>query len=236
MDLNNFVKKKEEKEEILISNEDVLIKRKSGKIFFKFFTKKGFEKYEKFLSFSTTKNITTDDEKKAENFFKESLKSGAEGVMFKSLNSKYISGQRIGNIVKLKKVNENLDVVILKAEFGTGKRAGFYSSFYVGVLDESKENFLTIGKVASGIKELGDEGISLSNLTKKLNKYKIKEEDNITFFEPKIIIEMTYQEIQFSRLYDSNFALRFPKMLRLREDKNIEEINTILDIKKLFNN
>ena len=158
--------------------------------------------------------------------------------MFKNLNASYKPGIRTGAMAKLKESKEDIDVVILAAEHGRGKRAGFYSSFFVGAKNDDytddSDKFLNIGKVSSGIKEIGEDGHSMDNLTRLLKPLKIKEVKGITYFEPKIIIQVRYQEIQKSPSYNSGYALRFPRIISLREDKDTEEINSIEDIKSFI--
>lgn len=155
--------------------------------------------------------------------------------MFKNLNAKYLPGARVGAMAKIKETKEDIDVVILGAERGKGKRAGFYSSFLVGVRNENtnENSFLEVGKVSSGIKEKDEEnGVSMKKLLSLLEPLKILEKDSIVYFEPKIIIQVKYQEIQKSTSYSSGYALRFPRIVTLRDDKTIDEINTISDIKE----
>ena len=158
------------------------------------------------------------------------MKKKAEGIMFKNLKANYQSGLRCGNIVKYKNVLEDLDLVVLGAEMGNGKRAGLYSSFYVGI--KNKNNFLEIGKVSSGVKDLEGSEISLSNLSKILKPLIKKIEKEKIFFEPKIILQIRYQEIQISNKYNSGFALRFPRIICLRNDKLLEEISTLNNLNK----
>lgn len=232
MDLTSFTSSKSSKNSIIKDNEDVFIEYKNDSYHIIFRTKKGLKTYQDYLFLSPTTSITTDSLEKAEAFFKKSLEEGCEGVMAKALDAPYVSGLRSGNMAKVKEAKEDLDVVIVAAEHGKGKRAGYYSSFYVAVKDD--EEFFTIGKVASGIKELDDQGVSMKNLTDILNSYKINEENNITYFEPRVVLQIRYQEIQPSTIYSSGYALRFPRMIMLRDDKRVEEINSIDDIKNLL--
>ena len=228
---NKTKKKKEEKKQIIVDNKYLKATQIGDKVEFFIKNKEGLKKYQDFLFFSTTNAIQTDNTDKAEEFFQESIKKGVEGLMFKNTNSTYMPGLRTGAMAKLKEAKEDIDVVILAAEYGTGKRAGYYSSFYVGVKNENyntdEDKFLTVGKVSSGIRELGEEGHSMDNLTNLLKPLKVKEQNGVVYFEPKIILEIKYQEIQKSNIYDSGYALRFPRIISLREDKDIEEINTI---------
>jgi len=242
MDLTNFTnsnKKKENlKKEIILNNDEIRIIKIGEKIEFYVKKKKALEKYQDFLFMSPTHSIITDSNDIAQNFFTKSLEEGVEGLMFKNLDSVYKPGLRSGAMAKLKETKEDIDVVIIAAEHGMGKRAGFYSSFFVGVrnndnFDENDE-FLEIGKVASGVKEIGEEGASIYNLTNLLKPFKLREENGITYFEPKIILQVKYQEIQKSTTYSSGYALRFPRIIMLREDKDISEINSIEDVEKFI--
>lgn len=236
MDLTKFTKKKKEdvKKEIIVDNSNVKIMKYGNEV--EFFIKNNgmLEKYQDFLFFSVTNSIITDDDEVAQKFFKESIERKVEGLMFKNLDSSYKPGLRSGAMAKLKETKEDIDVVILGAEHGTGKRAGFYSSFIVGVKNDNyfdeEDQYLEIGKVSSGILELGDEGHTMENLTNLLKPIKISEEAGVVRFEPKIVLQVRYQEIQKSTTYKSGYALRFPRIISLREDKDITEINSIEDI------
>jgi len=242
MDLTNFTSEKKvkviEKEEIFLNNDEVRIKLVGDEVSFFFKKKSAIEKYNDFLFFSPTISIISDSEKEAEDFFEFSINKKVEGLMFKKLDSIYIPGTRVGSMVKLKETKEDLDLVILGAEFGKGKRAGFYSSFLVGVKGILEDDFLEIGKVSSGIKEKKDEkdnlGVTLDEITNLLRPLKISNSKNMDFFEPKIIIQVKYQDIQKSIFYSSGYALRFPRIISLREDKELSEINSLKDIENFI--
>lgn len=237
MDLTRFTKdKSEEKKEIILDNDEITVTKIGENVEFFLKKKEALAKYKDFLFFSPTNAMVTDSDEKAQEFFETSLAEGVEGLMFKSLETGYKPGVRAGSMAKLKETKEDLDVVILAAEYGSGKRGGYYTSFHVGVRDEDAmddENaFLEVGKVSSGIKELGDVGASMENLTNLLKPLKISESNGIVQVEPKIVIQVRYQEIQKSTTYSSGYALRFPRIISLREDKTVEEINTIEDVSR----
>ena len=195
MDLTSFTKKRfveDIKEEILVDNNEVKITKIGGEVEFILKKKEALEKYQDYLFLSPTHAIKTKSKEESQLFFEKSAKEGVEGLMFKSLNAKYKPGIRTGAMAKLKETKEDLDLVIVGAEHGKGKRAGFYSSFIVAVknddFSDSDDKFLEIGKVSSGIKELDSEGASLENLTRLLKPLKISEEKDIVYFEPKIIL------------------------------------------------
>ena len=179
------------------------------------------------------KQLITSDVKEAEKFFKESLKEGEEGVMAKNLEAIYKPGKRIGYGVKIKPVAENLDLVITAAEHGTGKRVKWLSSFYISCKD--KEEFLEVGKVSTGGKEKEEQGLSFAELTRLLKPFITEEHGRRVKIKPKIVIEVGYEEIQKSPTYNSGFALRFPRIIRLRtDDKLPKDANTSEDIKRIY--
>jgi len=177
--------------------------------------------------------IVTDDLKLAEEFYKESLKLGNEGIMMKSMEAPYKPGSRVGYGVKIKPTMENVDVVIVGAEWGEGKRANWLSSFTIACSDEGK--FREIGKVGTGIKEKTEGGVSFEQLTKLLKPLVIGKKGKEVKVKPKIVIEVSYEEIQKSPTYESGFALRFPRVKSLRTDMGPKEISTLNIVKDFYN-
>lgn len=178
--------------------------------------------------------IITDDIKEAERFYKKSLDNGNEGIMVKNLQGIYKPGSRVGYGVKVKPIMETLEVVIVGAEWGEGKRSAWLSSFVIACKDPETNQFLEIGRVGTGIKEKEEEGVSFNYLTKLLKPLIIEDKGRAVIIKPEIVIEVNYEEIQKSPTYTSGFALRFPRLVKLREDRSSKEINTIEDVKKMY--
>ncbi len=181
-----------------------------------------------------TKKLVSNNAKEINEFYKESLRAGNEGLMLKNINSNYIPGRYVNGWCKIKNVLEPLDLVIVGATYGEGKRAGDLSSYIVAC--KNKDKFLECGMVSTGIKEKESEaGITYKEITKLLKPLIVKEEGRTVFVKPKIIIEVGYEEIQKSPSYNSGFALRFPRFLRLRtHDKPLDEINSLKDLEKIY--
>jgi DNA ligase 1 len=174
--------------------------------------------------------IITDDEKRAEQFYKASLAAGNEGLMFKTLDAPYKPGSRVGFMVKMKPVMDEFDVVIVGAEWGEGKRSGWLTSFIIAVLDDDG-NFVELGRVGTGLKELEQEGgTTFDELTKLLRDDIIDEDGKEVRVKPNIVIEVKFEEIQKSPSYSSGFALRFPRFVRLRDDRRPEEVSMLADV------
>lgn len=182
------------------------------------------------ISIST--QIITDSEKEVQKFYKDALKIGEEGIMIKNLNSSYVSGRYVGNLAKLKPDVSDLDLVIVGAEYGTGKRAGGLTSFIVAC--KSGDKFLEVGKVSSGLKEKEGEGTTYNEINALLQPLIIDEDDSSVNVKPKIVVSVTYQNIQPSPTYSSGFALRFPRITHYRPERGIHDIATLEDIKKEF--
>ncbi len=185
----------------------------------------------------SSKMIITDDETKAEKFYKEALKNQQEGVMMKNLKAIYQPGRRVGQMIKVKPEERDLDLVITGAEYGKGKRSGWFSSFILSCSDGEK--FLEIGKMGTGIKEKSSEevgGTSFAELTEMIKPLIIEEKGKSVKIKPKIVVSVTYQEIQRSPNYNSGWALRFPRFVALRPDKKASQVSRLKEIEKDFEN
>ena len=176
-----------------------------------------------------TVQLVTGDASEAEKFYKRALELGHEGVMAKRLDSVYEPGNRGKKWLKVKPTMEDLDLVIIGAEWGEGRRAHVLGSFLVAAFDQHSGEFVPVGKVGSGFT---DE--DLVEFTEMLKPLIVREEGKYVEIEPKVVIEVTYQEIQRSPKYRSGFALRFPRYVALREDKSPEEADTIERIVELY--
>ena len=173
--------------------------------------------------------LVTDSADEAQEFYEKALELGHEGVMAKRLDSVYEPGNRGKKWLKVKPTMEDLDLVIIGAEWGEGRRAHLLGSFLVAAFDPHSGEFVPVGKVGSGFT---DE--DLAEFTKMLKPLIVKEEGKYVEIEPKVVIEVTYQEIQKSPKYRSGFALRFPRYVALREDKSPEEADTIERVAQLY--
>jgi DNA ligase-1 len=170
----------------------------------------------------------TDDLKEAEDFYNYALSIGHEGVMVKNLEAAYVIGSRVGYMYKVKPVAESLDLVIMGAIWGEGKRAGWLSSYYLGARDELGE-FKFVGRVATGVTE--QQLAEYTQLLKPLIEFQRGKEVRLM---PEVVVEVGYQEIQKSPKYDSGFALRFPRVIEVRADKSVEEVDTLERMEGLY--
>jgi DNA ligase-1 len=176
------------------------------------------------------KQIVTGDVGEVEKFYEEALGENQEGLMGKSLSAPYKPGARIGYAVKLKPEDNDFDLVITGAEWGTGKRAGWLTSFDVACRDDGK--LLEIGKVSTGLKELPEQGLSFKEMTDMLEKLVVEVEGRKIKVRPEIVVTVQYQNVQKSPTYSSGYALRFPRILRLREDRSKDDVATLSEVEK----
>jgi len=176
-----------------------------------------------------TNQIVTDQQLQAEAFLKEAVAAGHEGLMAKKLDSPYTPGRRGKRWLKIKTILDTLDLVITGAEYGYGRRKGWLSDYYLAVRDPESDEFLELGKTFKG---LTDEDII--DLTKRLKESAVSEDGHRVVVIPKIVVEVAYNEIQQSPRYKSQMALRFARIIRIREDKTPQEADTIQRVREIY--
>ena len=147
----------------------------------------------------------------------------------KNLAAHYQPGKRVGFWLKVKQILEPLDLVVVGAEWGEGKRAKWLGSLILACRRGSE--FLATGRMGSGLTEE-----QMEDLTKRLKELIVEEHGRIVKIKPKIVIEVGYEEIQKSPKYPSGYALRFPRLRRIRDptDKGPSDANTLADLERLF--
>lgn len=172
--------------------------------------------------FQLAKQIVTDDLKRAEEFYHEALNAKQEGVFLKVLDSKYVFGRHVGGWYKIKPIMETLDLVIVAATWGEGKRANWLSSYVLATREPDTGDYLPCGMMGTGLTE-----DMFQLMTDKLKPLIVEEKGKEVKVKPRVVVEVAYQEIQKSPNYKSGYALRFPRLIRIREDKGPEEADTI---------
>jgi DNA ligase-1 len=161
--------------------------------------------------------------------FNESRDGGHEGLVVKELESQYYPGKRGRHWTKLKYELDTIDAVIVIAEYGHGKRAGSLSDYTFAVKDDNDGSLKTIGKAYSG---LTDEEIA--KMTDRLRSIAVKDEGYRLVVRPEIVLEVAFDSIQKSNRHDSGFALRFPRIKYIREDKTVSDIDTMRRVQRLY--
>ncbi|MBS7639043.1 MAG: ATP-dependent DNA ligase [Candidatus Bathyarchaeia archaeon] len=178
-------------------------------------------------SIPLTKQMVASSMEEAESFLRAAVSEGHEGLMAKRLDSPYTPGIRGKHWFKIKEVLEPLDLVIVAAEYGYGRRHNWLSDYYLAARDGEK--FTVIGKTFKGLTD--DE---IAEMTERLKKIAIREEGSMVIVQPKIVVEVAYNEIQMSPKYESGMALRFARITRIRDDKSPEEADTIETVRKIY--
>jgi DNA ligase-1 len=185
------------------------------------------------LKIVLAKRIVSSDPKEIEMFYRQALADSQEGVMMKNIEAPYQPGRRAGFMVKIKPVMESLDLVIVGAEWGEGKRSGWLTSYMLACVDDEGE-LAEVGKSSTGLKEKREEGLSFEEMTELLKPLIVSEKGKEVRVKPRLVIEVSYQEIQKSPTYRSGYALRFPTIVRLREDRGADEASTLSQVEEFY--
>jgi DNA ligase-1 len=156
-----------------------------------------------------------------EEFYSAAIEAGFEGVVAKSLASKYTPGARGRGWLKIKNAR-TLDLVIVAADWGYGRRKGWLSNYHLAARDERGGGFAEVGKTFKGLTDAQFEAI-----TEKLLALKIEDSHGTVTVRPEIVVEVAYSDIQRSPQYASGMALRFARIVAIREDKRPDETDTI---------
>jgi DNA ligase-1 len=178
------------------------------------------KKLESALKFFIAPQVVSDDPNVIGQQYQAALDAGHEGIMLKVLSSPYSPGQRGKNWIKIKPEVDTLDLAVIGAEWGEGKRAHVFGSFLVACQDQGK--LVPLSRVATGF---SDE--QLADVFELLKDSVIAKSGKEVTFEPVLVFEVGYSELQVSSTYQGGFALRFPRFVRIRDDKDIQEIETL---------
>lgn len=200
-------------------------------------------------TFITTPFIISSDPRALRKYHEEQLAAGLEGSVMKKVDGTYISGRKGWSWVKIKeeegttgKLADTLDCLVMGYYFGRGKRAQFgLGALLVGLRDESSDQFKTIAKIGTGLseeqlaqfKKLGDK-LAVSDQPARYQVPAALEPD--VWLEPKLVIEVAADELTRSPLHSVGKALRFPRLISLRNDKSHEQVTTIAELSSLERN
>jgi ATP-dependent DNA ligase I len=155
-----------------------------------------------------------------ETVFRDSLQAGHEGIVAKDPQSPYLAGRRGGYWFKLKEPFATLDVVVTAVEYGHGKRHGVLSDYTFAVRDGDR--LLNIGKAYSGLTDT-----EIATNMKHFLQNVVEDQGYRLIVHPKLVIEVAFNNIQISDRHESGYALRFPRIIRMRPDKPVSEIDTL---------
>ncbi len=185
------------------------------------------KRLEHVLTMYIAPQVVSSEQDMIEKTYDAAIAAGHEGIMIKVPSSPYTPGQRGKNWIKIKPEVDTLDLAVIGAEWGEGKRAHVFGSFLVACQDQGK--LIALSRVATGF---SDE--QLSEVYEMLKETVIKKAGKEVSFEPSIVFEVGYAELQVSPTYEAGFALRFPRFIRIRDDKDISDIETIESIRARY--
>jgi len=164
----------------------------------------------------------------AARFLDETLRRGHEGLMVKSLSAPYAAGRRGQQWLKVK-IARTLDLVILAAEWGHGRRTGWLSNLHLGARDPAHGGFVMLGKTFKG---LTDEMLAWQ--TEKLRELEISHDRHTVYVKPELVVEIAFNEVQESSQYPGGLALRFARVKGYRQDKSAADADTIDTVRDLY--
>ncbi|HYO16753.1 MAG TPA: ATP-dependent DNA ligase [Thermoanaerobaculia bacterium] len=172
--------------------------------------------------------IVTADPEEADAFFESALAGGHEGIMAKAVDAPYEAGRRGSSWLKIKPAH-TLDLVVLAAEWGHGRRQGWLSNLHLGARDPEHGGFVMLGKTFKG---LTDEMLAWQ--TKRFQELALGTDGWTVHLRPEIVAEIAFSDVQESPQYPAGMALRFARVKRYREDKTAAEADTIETVRKIF--
>jgi DNA ligase-1 len=172
--------------------------------------------------------VETDDTVVAEEFLADALATGHEGVMVKALDARYDAGRRGASWRKVKPVR-TLDLVVLAAEWGHGRRRGWLSNLHLGARDGDTDEFVMVGKTFKG---LTDEVLTWQ--TARLQELASRRDDAVVYVRPELVVEIALDGVQASTRYPGGVALRFARVRAYRPDKSAADADTMDSVRALL--
>jgi len=177
---------------------------------------------------TVTPSLITDDVEKAKAFYEAALAQGHEGIMAKAMNAPYESGRRGAGWLKVKRAR-TLDLVVLAAEWGHGRRKGWLSNLHLGARDPASGGFVMLGKTFKG---LTDEMLEWQ--TKEFLAREMGRDDWTVRVRPELVVEIAFNDLQESPHYPGGLALRFARVKGYRPDKRPDEADTIDTVRRIY--
>ena len=165
--------------------------------------------------------LVTADAAAAAAFYEDALRRGHEGVMAKSLTAPYEAGKRAASWLKIKRLH-TLDLVVLAAEWGHGRRKGFLSNLHLAARDDASGGFVMLGKTFKGMTD-----DMLAWQTTALLARETGRDAMTVYVRPELVVEIAFNDLQASPHYPGGLALRFARVKRYRGDKSVQDADTI---------
>ena len=175
-----------------------------------------------------TPSLVTSDADEAQRFYEAALAAGHEGVMAKALDAPYEAGRRGAGWLKVKRAR-TLDLVVLAAEWGHGRRKGWLSNLHLGARDPRSGEFVMLGKTFKGMTDA-----MLEWQTKEFLQRATSQDEWTVHLRPEMVVEIAFNDLQESPQYPGGLALRFARVKGYRPDKRPEEADTIDTVRQIY--
>ena len=177
---------------------------------------------------AVTPSLITADAAEAARFYDQALAKGHEGIMAKAMDAAYEAGRRGAGWLKVKRAH-TLDLVVLAAEWGHGRRRGWLSNLHLGARDPASGEFVMLGKTFKG---LTDEMLAWQ--TQAFLERELSRDDYTVRVRPELVVEIAFNDLQESPHYPGGLALRFARVKGYRPDKRVEDADTIDTVRRIF--
>jgi DNA ligase-1 len=164
----------------------------------------------------------------AQQFYAEALAAGHEGIMAKALDAPYEAGNRGASWLKIKRVH-TLDLVVLAAEWGHGRRSGWLSNLHLGAVDPVSGEYVMLGKTFKGLTDA-----TLEWQTRELLAREIRRDRSTVYVRPELVVEIAFSDLQNSPRYAGGLALRLARVKRYRQDKTVAEADDMQSVRRIY--
>jgi DNA ligase-1 len=171
--------------------------------------------------------LVTDSASEAQSFYEGALAAGHEGLVAKSLDASYEAGNRGAGWLKIKRAH-TLDLVVIAAEWGHGRRTGKLSNLHLGALDPETGEYVMLGKTFKGLTDA-----TLAWQTRELLAREVSRENGTVHVRPELVVEIAFSDLQESSRYPGGLALRLARVKRYRDDKQAAEADTMTSVRRI---
>jgi DNA ligase-1 len=171
--------------------------------------------------------LVTASESEARAFYDAAIVAGHEGLMAKSLDAPYEAGNRGASWFKIKRAH-TLDLVVLAAEWGHGRRTGKLSNLHLGAFDPATGGYIMLGKTFKGLTDA-----TLEWQTKELLARETHRDQSTVYVRPELVVEIAFSDLQASSRYPGGLALRLARVKRYREDKSVQDADTMESVRRI---
>jgi len=172
--------------------------------------------------------LLSTSEEEAQAFYEAAIQAGHEGLMAKSLHAPYEAGNRGASWLKIKRAH-TLDLLVLAAEWGHGRRAGKLSNLHLGAMEPSSGEYVMLGKTFKGLTDA-----TLDWQTRELLARETRRDSGTVYVRPELIVEIAFSDLQASARYPAGLALRLARVKRYRDDKRAAEADTMDTVRRIY--